>query len=462
MPFTITAELPLGTYRAARADGQVEALPSVSRLYSALLSAAGFGPRAVETHGRLGPSRPDEQALRWLEDNPPDAVHVPQLQINTGRAIAYRDDGTLKKSKQGLATKKLPKHPDGSVAVAGAFCWTWTQDPPPQVAEALTGLCPDVPYLGTTESPVRLTTTTCPPHDVRATHRLDPDASMFGAAGQDLDVPVRGRLDELVTAHEAATGRPPAAGRDTWGSDEKSQSSVPTRDAVAVARYVPVHARVQDVPWPQVLLLPIDRTVTERDRVRWAVTVHQALIRAIGDGTPPWITGVYPEGAARPANRLAVQFVDDTMPVDLPAGVTCALAFLIPAQATSGDLAVLGTALASLTVLYGPAGTTDPIRVSGPVQALPGDRFRSSSPSSSRSTRASSTSLRSPAASSTGWSSTAGCVPNSSDAASATSVTRFRRSSTPTSTRTTRSSAAMARNASRCGARSRWASTSAR
>ena len=47
MSFAIVADLPLGMYRGAGADGRPERIPSVSRLHSALLCAAGFGPRAV-------------------------------------------------------------------------------------------------------------------------------------------------------------------------------------------------------------------------------------------------------------------------------------------------------------------------------------------------------------------------------------------------------------------------------
>jgi CRISPR-associated protein Csb2 len=110
MPFAILADLPLGTYRGAGADGRPERIPSVARLHSALLCAAGFGPRAVE-HGNdeLELDDADGAALRWLEENPPDSVHLPELLINVGRVTAYRDDGTLKKSKDAISIKKLPK-----------------------------------------------------------------------------------------------------------------------------------------------------------------------------------------------------------------------------------------------------------------------------------------------------------------------------------------------------------------
>ncbi|WP_088284871.1 type I-U CRISPR-associated protein Csb2 [Kineosporia sp. A_224] len=381
MTFTITAELPLGTYRGAAADGRVEAVPSVSRLYSALLSAAGLGPRAQSTGDALTVADSDAQALRWLEENPPDEVHIPPLTVNGGRVVAYRDDGTLKKSKASLATRKLGKTPDVSVAVAGRFTWTWTQQPPPAVAQTLTELCPDVPYLGTSESPVRLRASGAPGAGGEAlpaaTHRLDPDAGLFTPGGWDLELPVPGRLDELTASHRAATGTPPSVARDKYGTDEGSTSAVPTREAVALARYAPVSEVLADVPWPQVMLVPITPAqeparggIGERDRVRSAVAVHRALIRIIGDGAPPLVTGAYPKGLRPPTNRIAVHFLDASMPVDLPSGGDMWLALMIPAGARPSDLEVLAAAADGLTSFR--TSATTGYTVSGPARTVSG------------------------------------------------------------------------------------------
>lgn len=159
MPFAIVADLPLGTYRGTSADGRPERIPSVARLHSALLSAAGFGPRAVAADaGSLEIRDADRAVLQWLEVNPPDQVRIPALEVSVGTGIAYRDDGTLKKqSKSGVFTiKKLAKEPAAGTAVDGKFMWIWAELPPEPVRTALEQLCPDVPYLGTSESPVRL------------------------------------------------------------------------------------------------------------------------------------------------------------------------------------------------------------------------------------------------------------------------------------------------------------------
>ena len=114
MPFAIVADLPLGTYHGAGQDGQPEPVPSVARLHAALLCAAGFGPRAVSTGpDSLDVREGDQAALRWLEENPPDSVAIPALQINIAYPVAYRDDGTIKRSRGSASIKKLAKSPGG-------------------------------------------------------------------------------------------------------------------------------------------------------------------------------------------------------------------------------------------------------------------------------------------------------------------------------------------------------------
>jgi CRISPR-associated protein Csb2 len=259
MTFAIVADLPLGTYRGGAADGRPERIPSVARLHSALLCAAGFGPRATEgSHDSLNLTNTDMLALRWLETNPPDSVRIPALEVNLERAVAYRDDGTLKKQSKSsaLTIKKLPKAPDVATAVDGQFVWIWKQDPPEQVRAALEHLCPDVPYLGTSESPVRLTAVIG--DDFEATHDLNQDAGLFTVGGTGIDRPIAGRLAELSDAHHTATGTPPSTAKDRYATDERSRSAVPGRRAVETAWYVPRKTELSEAPWPQVMTIPIE------------------------------------------------------------------------------------------------------------------------------------------------------------------------------------------------------------
>ncbi len=372
MAFAIVAELPLGTYRGAGADGRPERLPSVARLHSALLCAAGFGPRAVEgDHDLLGVADTDAAALRWLEENPPDSVHIPALEVNVERVIAYRDDGTLKKppKSSALTIKKLPKAPDGATAVDGRFAWIWKQDPPEPVRAALEQLCPDVPCLGTSESPVRLTAVTA--GDFNATHDLNPGAGPFTAGGTGVDRPITGRLAELSQAHHEATGTPPSAARDRYATDERSRSAVPGRKAVETAWYTPRQGGPADVPWPQVITIPMDGPVPEQDRVAWAVAAHRALIKMIGFGAPAMITGAYPEGARRSANRIALHMLGSGMPAQ---GQRPSLLIMVPADPDPADLQVLQQAVEGLGSVRGPRGRTRKLDT-GKIRVVDGSRF---------------------------------------------------------------------------------------
>jgi CRISPR-associated protein Csb2 len=157
--FSIIARYPLGTYRGRRPDLTPETIPSVARLHAALLCAAGFGPRSVPTDAGWAVCEADEVALRWLEEHPPTDVRIPGLRVCRTDAITYRDDGTIGKAGGSKAIRKLAKQ-DTAVAVDGPFVWTWREPPPATVTRALRELCPEVPYLGTAESPVLLTVAT--------------------------------------------------------------------------------------------------------------------------------------------------------------------------------------------------------------------------------------------------------------------------------------------------------------
>jgi CRISPR-associated protein Csb2 len=369
MTFSIAADYPLGIYRGRRPDLTPERIPSVTRLHSALLSAAGFGPRAVEQNGEWAPCDADEVALRWLEENPPTDVRIPQLRVSRNDAIAYRDDGTIGKARGAKAIRKLPKQ-ESAVAVDGPFVWTWREPPPAPVAEALRELCPDVPYLGTAESPVLLTVA----HEGgEPTHELVPDADLFaGGAGVDVDLPARGRVDELIGAHRAErTGR---VGSDKAGTDERATSTVPVRRAVRPGRYRATARPAADVPWPEVVLVPLDRRIAERDRVRVAVAAHKALIKILDRDAPPVLTGVYPPGVRRPANRVALQVLDRDHPVTLPGRADSALAVLVPRGVEAAELNAVYGAVGRLRSLH-PGGSVGRLTVGGGVEVVAGDRL---------------------------------------------------------------------------------------
>ncbi|WP_198962009.1 type I-U CRISPR-associated protein Csb2 [Pseudonocardia sp. MH-G8] len=117
MPFSLVATMLLNTYKGHRPDGTAEPFPSVARLHAALLAAAGFGTRAVERGGDVGPCAEDVAALRWLEDNPPSQVSIPALSASRGTAIAYRADGTIVTRIMTLTVDDIVIDDDGSMVL---------------------------------------------------------------------------------------------------------------------------------------------------------------------------------------------------------------------------------------------------------------------------------------------------------------------------------------------------------
>ncbi|MFV0296122.1 MAG: type I-U CRISPR-associated protein Csb2, partial [Hyphomicrobiaceae bacterium] len=223
--------------------------------------------------------------------------------------------------------------------------------PPAPVAQILKALCAEVSHLGTAQSPVRLVVTD---QESPSSLWLNHEADLF-TPGSDLQVPLPGRTAELVGAHQRVTERAPSVARDGWKTDEVSGSHVPPRERVAVAKYVAREAEPDHLPWSRALLIPLSRRVSPRDRVSLAVAMHRAMISVLRENVPPLITGNYPEGG-RPANRLAIQVVDSSMPVDLPEAADSAMVLLIPPDSQATGLDAVPLALRALSVLRSAPG----------------------------------------------------------------------------------------------------------
>lgn len=369
MSFAVIADLPLGTYRGHIGDGDIDPLPSPARLHAALLCAAAAGPRAVVDGDQMRPCAVDEAALRWLEGNPPDGIQLPPTAINHAPAVAYRDDGLLLRRKAALTIKRPDKPAGESVAVAGPFAWIWAAEPPAEVSAALNQLCADVSHLGMAETPVRLRIGAA-----EATHVAQPEADFFGGIGLDVQQAVPGRTKALSSAYTAARGTPPSARQDGTKADEKPSPPPVVIEGVATGRYLPrLRPVVQPMPWTHAVLAPLDRWIAPVERVRWAVAVHRALIAQIGDGAPALVTGQFADGVHRPANRVAIHFLDGSWAFAGASGASSTLAVLIPAGAQAGDLDAIGTAIGRLQIIRGPGGK--PVRVDQRLSVVAADEF---------------------------------------------------------------------------------------
>ena len=366
MPFAIVAEFPLGTYRGHRSDGGLDPLPSPARLHAALLSAAGQGPRADPIGDRLAPRATDRAALTWLETHAPDAISTPPSVQDDGLALAFRAEGFFgTRGKQRVLAAR--KDRAGSVALAAPMAWLWDDVPPPEVADTLAELCRDVSHLGTAESPVVLRVDAATP-----THRLDPDASLFAGDGLEFEIPRPGRTAALERAYATLAGRTPSAAADEAHGTEKAQTSPVERSALTLVRYVALEAPPPVAPWPTVVLLPIDESLPADVRVAWSVALHRALISRIGDGAPTLVTGRYEPGVARPANRLAIQYVPSSIPAAPAFGTVGAFALLIP-DADPADLATLDRAVRDLGEVR--LKPRRPVRLDHGIRIIDGDAF---------------------------------------------------------------------------------------
>lgn len=362
MSFAIVAEPLLGVYKGHVSSGQLDPLPSPARLHAALVCAAAQGVRAVVAGDDLRPCDADLEALRWLEANPPDGIAVPQTLPNDGAATAYRREGLVVKEGRNPLSEKLTGKPAVTgVAVAGRFAWTWDQAPPEPVAAALAALCAEVPYLGTSESPVRLVVGEAEP-----THRLDREADLFTGEGLDLPVAGHGRLDALAAAYREASV-PPTVKSDAHRSSEKTAPPPVVTTGLRLGRYTRPKPPPPPTPWSSVLLFRVDRPMPAQLRVRYAVAVHRALIALLGDGAPAILTGVYEPGVPRPANRCAIQFLGP----DAPHVGGPALALLLPREASDVDLTLIRMAAQRLRRVKAAAG---PITAELLVE-VPADQF---------------------------------------------------------------------------------------
>ncbi|MET8757590.1 type I-U CRISPR-associated protein Csb2 [Lentzea sp. NPDC004782] len=373
MSFAIIADLPLGVYRGHVGEGDLDVVVSPARLHAALVCAAAAGPRAVQEGGRLLPCAQDDAALRWLELHPPDGIRLPRRWVNTTAAVAFRDEGLLKKSKSGWAVKKNGKPAAVSVAADGVFAWVWREAPPPPVRAALTELCADVSHLGMAECPARVWTGTG--EAVQPSHVWDTEASLFSGSGAGVDVvaPAPGRGAVLAAGHAAMVAAVPSVKADAIKTDEQSVRAPVDGESLQLLRYVPCGGPVSTAPWSTVWLAPLDKPVEPDERVAWAVAVHRALISIIGDGAPGVVTGAYPRGVPRPANRIAIQFLDVGMPFACATSAPSTVAVLLPSDAAEMDVRVIGEALARLRVIRLPGG--EQRAVVGQIEVTAGEDF---------------------------------------------------------------------------------------
>lgn len=330
MTVGIRASFPLGVYRGHTSGHRHDLLPSPLRLHSALVAAACDGTTAAERLGALERVEASDRALQWLEDNPPEYIELPEWATGVvdDRPFAYMDEGVVENVKSDPTRRKTARFVADSTALAGPIGWGWDRIPD-EVSAALDDLCADVPCLGETESPVVLEVS-----EIQPTHQRSSSESPFASVAIRLAVPTTGRLGELDALYEKAQpAKSPTVSADKWTSTEKPKSPEITHDHTISVGYDRIGEAVTDTidsPWNQVIHISVDRDIEPADRVRWAVTLHRALVAALGSDANSAITGRYPEGVVPPANRMAIQYLDEnTMRLSNHAALGAGFALLV-------------------------------------------------------------------------------------------------------------------------------------
>lgn len=344
------ARFVLGYYSAHLPDRRADLLPSPLRLHAALVAAAGNGVTAVPGPAGLRRTESAARALEWFEENPPEYIELPDWSLNRregGPAFAYRDEGVVELASKSSSRRKSRRDVAESTAIGGAIGWGWERMPD-DVREELSLLCDDVPCLGEADSPVVLEM-----GEIVPTHRRALNQSPFASAAIRLAVPRSGRLDELDALYESANPmKSPSFAADKWKVTEQPAPSAITHAKAVDVGYDQIGHEAPAspaAPWETVVHLPIDRDISAVDRVAWSVTLHRALVSALGDEATSLVTGRYSGGATTPANRIAIQPMTETlMELSRNSALGSGIAILLPA----GAIDAVAPALRRLKRLY--------------------------------------------------------------------------------------------------------------
>lgn len=355
MAFAVTIDFPHGYYQGRDASGEPELFPTPTRLYSALVSAAFEADIPEPSLGRL------LAALAWLEGNPPDAVTLPEARMSWAEsATAYRKTGLARPGKgktidTGYAASGLASRVS---SVDGPVVYWWEKNPTEAESQILASLSDEVAYIGERPSLARVQASRVDEIGDGALpiskNFLLPDSQAVR-----LDYPEVGRLKELSDAH--ASRRPdksPTIAQDRPKTKEDEVLAPVPRICVGAARYLLPRQEMGSTPWTRGLLVPVltrrsTAGIEPSEYVAWSVALHRAIVKRIGWGAPPIVTGKYAQGMPQPANHMAIQLLPaQANPAFEPSFDGPAFAVLFPPEATAQEIGAVRGALRATHSLY--------------------------------------------------------------------------------------------------------------
>ncbi|MCD6727009.1 MAG: type I-U CRISPR-associated protein Csb2 [Solirubrobacteraceae bacterium] len=294
----ISLTFPRGVYSGA-VLGIAEDVPEHARVHEAFVAAAAGGPTANEEGNVLVATDEHRRAVEWLEETEPLGVIVPPTASTTHAARRYR----------WRASPVAPADTDFEPfsALAGPVVYLWPAAPD-GVVESLREIALEVTHVGRADSIVI----------VGVGHRevADGPGVLRVAAGRGtgrvMRIPRAGRCEALVSAH-AAANRPGRHGTGSLGRQASDEMITGANDeAVELRRFAPTGA-ASDWPFSEVWQLSIEGRTDVRQEIAQpansiaaAVALHRALIRAIGEDVPPFVTGRDGDSPLRGAGHLAI------------------------------------------------------------------------------------------------------------------------------------------------------------
>jgi CRISPR-associated protein Csb2 len=290
--------------------GTPEELPAPARVHEALLSGAAGGPWAEIQDRVLVPCPEHLAALEWLEQNEPLGMIVPAMRSAAPRARRYR----WRASPQVLVESDF----EPRTALAGPVVYVWPSATE-TVVRALRTLAHEVTYVGRADSIARVDIAVQLPDQGRAAVL---ERAEGRGPGHVMRVPLPGRTRALMNAHrEAASGGSHTTGSTGRQTPDRLVTGGNTT-ATALRRFAP-SLNGADWPFEEVWMLPVEAperttsigTITARlrqpsFRVPCAVAIHRAIVRAIGEDVPAFVSGREGDGPLRGAGHLAIQFAD--------------------------------------------------------------------------------------------------------------------------------------------------------
>lgn len=329
----ISVTFPNGVYSGSDL-GAAEDLPAPSRVHDAFVAAAAGGSWASPEGRVLVASEEHRAALVWLEENEPHALLVPRTVLNERRATRYRE-----RSAPGI---KNDTGFEPSAAINGPVVYLWPPAPA-DVIRALSEIATEVTHVGRADSIARV-----------AVNLDDSDSEgerlervQSRGPGRVMRLPARGRFDHLAESHRQASEPGPNRKGDLSKQAKDVQLAGAGTHSTRLARFAPAALSDSDWPYEDIWVMPFRekadaaRLLGNPDRrVYGAVAIHRALVKAIKEDVPSFVTGRDGDGPLRGAGHLAIQITKD------PRSETLVALFGLPPGVSAADRGRLEAALA--------------------------------------------------------------------------------------------------------------------